>query len=233
MISVGYQLISVKCPDCGQTLSIEENRTQAFCSYCGAKILISNENEYVFRQVDEAGIKKAETDRIIRLREMEIAEKNSSLRKALTIIWIVLSLILIVIAVVLMLSPGNDSMPGWAGGFLFLFYACAPIIGGGGYLVFKWLPEKENEKIIEKQGGIRFPNGLTPFTDKKFYAIEDSLRSTGFTNISCVNLHDLNILTALINADKVNKVSINGTPITSGGKIYMPDVPIVITYHGK
>ena len=150
MISVGYQLISVKCPDCGQTLSIEENRTQAFCSYCGAKILISNENEYVFRQVDEAGIKKAETDRIIRLREMEIAEKNSSLRKALTIIWIVLSLILIVIAVVLMLSPGNDSMPGWAGGFLFLFYACAPIIGGGGYLVFKWLPEKENEKIIEK-----------------------------------------------------------------------------------
>ena len=116
---------------------------------------------------------------------------------------------------------------------MFLFYACAPIIGGGGYLVFKWLPEKENEKIIEKQGGIRFPNGLTPFTDKKFYAIEDSLRSTGFTNISCVNLHDLNILTALINADKVDKVSINGTPITSGGKIYMPDVPIVITYHGK
>lgn len=230
---MGYQLISVKCPDCGQTLSIEENRTQAFCSYCGAKILISNENEYVFRQVDEAGIKKAETDRIIRLREMEIAEKNSSLRKALTIIWIVLSLILIVIAVVLMLSPGNDSMPGWAGGFLFLFYACAPIIGGGGYLVFKWLPEKENEKIIEKQGGIRFPNGLTPFTDKKYYAIEDSLRSTGFTNISCVNLHDLNILTALINADKISKITINGQQVTSGGKLYMPDVPIVITYHGR
>lgn len=230
---MGYQLISVKCPDCGQTLSIEENRTQAFCSYCGAKILISNENEYVFRQVDEAGIKKAETDRIIRLREMEIAEKNSSLRKALTIIWIVLSLILIVIAVVLMLSPGNDNMPGWAGGFLFLFYACAPIIGGGGYLVFKWLPEKENEKIIEKQGGIRFPNGLTPFTDKKYYAIEDSLRSTGFTNISCVNLHDLNILTALINADKISKITINGQQVTSGGKLYMPDVPIVITYHGR
>lgn len=230
---MGYQLISVKCPDCGQTLSIEENRTQAFCSYCGAKILISNENEYVFRQVDEAGIKKAETDRIIRLREMEIAEKNSSLRKVLTIIWLVLSLILIVIAVVLMLSAGTESMPGWAGGFLFLFYACAPIIGGGGYLVFKWLPEKENEKIIEKQGGIRFPNGLTPFTDKKYYAIEDSLRSTGFTNISCVNLHDLNLLTALVNADKIAKITINGQQVTSGGKMYMPDVAVVITYHGR
>ncbi len=230
---MGYKLISVKCPDCGQTLSIEENRTQAFCSYCGAKILISNENEYVFRQVDEAGIKKAETDRIIRLREIEIAEKNSSLRKALTIIWLVLSLTLIVIAVVLMLSPGSESMPGWAGGFLFLFYACAPIIGGGGYLVFKWLPEKENEKIIEKQGGIRFPNGLAPFTDKKYYAIEDSLQSSGFTNISCVNLHDLNLLTALVNADKIAKITINGQQVTSGGKMYMPDVPIVITYHGR
>ena len=230
---MGYKLISVKCPDCGQTLSIEENRTQAFCSYCGAKILISNENEYVFRQVDEAGIKKAETDRIIRLREIEIAEKNSSLRKALTIIWLMLSLTLIVIAVVLMLSPGSESMPGWAGGFLFLFYACAPIIGGGGYLVFKWLPEKENEKIIEKQGGIRFPNGLAPFTDKKYYAIEASLQSSGFTNISCVNLHDLNLLTALVNADKIAKITINGQQVTSGGKMYMPDVPIVITYHGR
>lgn len=233
MISLAYKLISVKCPDCGQTLSIEENRTQAFCTYCGAKVLISNENEYVFRQVDEADIKKAETERIIRLREMELAEKNSSLRKVLTIIWLILSLILITIAVILMLSPGNDSMPGWAGGFLFLFYACAPIIGGGGYLVFKWLPEKENEKIIEKQGGIRFPGELAPFSDKKYFPVEDTLRSAGFTNVTCVNLHDLNMFTALVSSDKIDKITINGKAITSGGKVYMPDVPIVITYHGR
>lgn len=233
MISLAYKLISVKCPDCGQTLSIEENRTQAFCTYCGAKVLISNENEYVFRQVDEADIKKAETERIIRLREMELAEKNSSLRKVLTIIWLILSLILITIAVILMLSPGNDSMPGWAGGFLFLFYACAPIIGGGGYLVFKWLPEKENEKIIEKQGGIRFPGELAPFSDKKYFPLEDTLRSAGFTNVTCVNLHDLNMFTALVSSDKIDKITINGKAITSGGKVYMPDVPIVITYHGR
>lgn len=233
MISLAYKLISVKCPDCGQTLSIEENRTQAFCTYCGAKVLISNENEYVFRQVDEADIKKAETERIIRLREMELAEKNSSLRKVLTIIWLILSLILITIAVILMLSPGNDSMPGWAGGFLFLFYASAPIIGGGGYLVFKWLPEKENEKIIEKQGGIRFPGELAPFSDKKYFPVEDTLRSAGFTNVTCVNLHDLNMFTALVSSDKIDKITINGKAITSGGKVYMPDVPIVITYHGR
>ena len=230
---MAYKLISVKCPDCGQTLSIEENRTQAFCTYCGAKVLISNENEYVFRQIDEADIKKAENERIIRMRELEIAEKNSSIRKVLTIIWLIVTLVLLVIAVILMLSPGNDDMPGWAGGFLFLFYACAPIIGGGGYLVFKWLPEKENEKIIEKQGGIRFPGELAPFSDKKYFPVEDTLRSVGFTNVTCVNLHDLNMFTALVSSDKIDKITINGKAITSGGKIYMPDVPIVITYHGR
>lgn len=35
---MAIKLISVKCPDCGQTLSIEENRTQAFYTYCGAKV---------------------------------------------------------------------------------------------------------------------------------------------------------------------------------------------------
>lgn len=96
---MAYKLISVKCPDCGQTLSIEENRTQAFCTYCGAKVLISNENEYVFRQVDEAGIQKAETERLIKLKELELQEQREihgrNLRKFLTVIWLIISLILL------------------------------------------------------------------------------------------------------------------------------------------
>ena len=45
-------------------------------TYCGAKVLISNENEYVFRQVDEAGIQKAETERLIKLKELELQEQR-------------------------------------------------------------------------------------------------------------------------------------------------------------
>ena len=52
-------------------------------------------------------------------------------------------------------------------------------------------------------------------------------------NVTCVNLHDLNMFTALVSSDKIDKITINGKAITSGGKIYMPDVPIVITYHGR
>ena len=219
---MAYKLISVKCPDCGQTLSIEENRTQAFCTYCGAKVLISNENEYVFRQVDEAGIQKAETERLIKLKELELQEQREihgrNLRKVLLII---------------IISKIAGSSDGFTSGFLMLFYIGGPIIGGGAYLIFKWLPEKENEKIIEKQGGIRFPGELAPFSDKKYFPVEDTLRSAGFTNVTCVNLHDLNMFTALVSSDKIDKITVNGKSITSGGKIYMPDVPIVITYHGR
>ncbi len=230
---MGYNLISVKCPDCGQTLSIEENRTHAFCTYCGAKVLISNENEYVIRQVDEAGIKKAETERLIKLKELELQEQRElhtrKLRRILTAIWLVISVILLAIII----SKIAGSSDGFTSGFLMLFYIGGPIIGGGAYLIFKWLPEKEGEKIIENQGGIRFPNGLTPFSEKKYFAIEESLRSAGFTNISCVNLHDLNVLSALISSDKVSQVTVNGKQITTSGKLYMPDVKIVITYHGR
>ena len=52
----------------------------------------------------------------------------------------------------IIISKIAGSSEGFTSGFLMLFYIGGPIIGGGAYLIFKWLPEKENEKIIEKQG---------------------------------------------------------------------------------
>ena len=48
---------SVKCPECGASLPIEEGRTQVFCSYCGTKVIVTNDNEYIYRHIDEAGVK--------------------------------------------------------------------------------------------------------------------------------------------------------------------------------
>lgn len=227
---------SVKCPECGADLPIEEGRSSVFCSYCGARVLVTNENEftynYNYRHIDEAGIKKAETDRMVRLRELDLTEKTDSNRKLLTNIWLVVSLILIVIAVILMLSKGNDSMPGWAGGFLFLCYACFPIIGGGAFLVFKVIPEKENEKAVIRAGGVRFPRGLEPFDGKNYEVVLKSLESAGFNNITCINMHDLT-LGIFQKPGKIERITIDGKVIPSGGKFYMPDVPITITYHGK
>ena len=75
---MSINLVSVKCPECGATLSLEENMQQAFCSYCGARVLVNNDNEYIFKHIDEAEIRRAETDRIIKLKKLEIAEQKSA-----------------------------------------------------------------------------------------------------------------------------------------------------------
>lgn len=67
---------SVKCPECDANLPIEEGRERVFCSYCGTPVIITNENEKVIRHIDEAKIKRAETDRMIQLEQLELEKKR-------------------------------------------------------------------------------------------------------------------------------------------------------------
>lgn len=63
------KLISMRCPHCGAELSIDMDRRQAFCQYCGNTLLLDDENTINInkRIVDEARLKEAE----IRLKELE------------------------------------------------------------------------------------------------------------------------------------------------------------------
>jgi DNA-directed RNA polymerase subunit RPC12/RpoP len=81
------KIISLKCPECGADISIEEGHKQCFCQYCGAKIMIDDgSTTHTYRKVDEARIKEAEVEREIRLKELELElydkqakEKNQKL----------------------------------------------------------------------------------------------------------------------------------------------------------
>lgn len=222
---------SVKCPECGADLPVEEGRTQLFCSYCGSKIIITDENKYTYHYVDDAAIKQAETDKLVKMRELDLEEKRESeghtIRSALTIIWLILSTIVIVICIIEM-----SSEEGLMTGFLMLFYLGAPLVGGGAYLIFKILPEKENNRSLIRNGGIRFPKGIMPFNDKNYEVVRNALENAGFTNITCINMHDLTI-GLLQKPGSVESVSVNGKAIISEGKVFMPNDPVTITYHGK
>lgn len=143
--------------------------------------------------------------------------------------WIPVSAIVIILGIGIMFF-GGDMGPIY--GFDFLGFIGAPIVGGGAYLIFKVLPEKETEKKMVRAGGIRFPKDLEPFSEKNYEVVSNALRSAGFTNITCINMHDLTF-GLFQKPGKIEKISVNGADITSGGKVYMPDAAITITYHGK
>ena len=71
------KVISLKCPECNANLSVENNRKQCFCQYCGTKIIIDDGSTmYTYRKVDEARIREADAKENIRLRELAIEEKK-------------------------------------------------------------------------------------------------------------------------------------------------------------
>ena len=92
-------LVALQCPKCGSNLQVEQGRSQYFCSYCGAKILIQNENEYVYRIVDEARIKEAELNASIYSKELELeaqekkCQSSRNFFKKRIIIYVVMSAI--------------------------------------------------------------------------------------------------------------------------------------------
>ena len=123
---MAIRFVSVKCPECGAALDIEEGRKQIFCSYCGSKVMIENENEHIYRNIDEARIRQAETDRQVQLKKMEIierkraaAEKAKKTRLQLTVILVIVTLIFLGVGF------GTDnlglSMPGLAGVYILMF----------------------------------------------------------------------------------------------------------------
>ena len=48
---MAIQFITIKCPECGANQQLDKNRDSAYCTYCGAKIMISNANEQFLRAI--------------------------------------------------------------------------------------------------------------------------------------------------------------------------------------
>ena len=115
---MAIQFVSVKCPQCGADLSIESNRQQAFCTYCGTKVIVHNENEHIYRNIDEARIKESETERLIRLKELELEEKENAKGRLTTAVAYVVALIFLVIG---FLNMGSNSMIGLWGIIIALY----------------------------------------------------------------------------------------------------------------
>lgn len=219
---MGVKFTSVKCPECGAGLPIEEGRQLMFCSYCGVKILMTNENEYIYRTIDEAGIKKAEADHEVRIKQMEIIAKKNFAKEKFKRFKVIMTVIL---GVVCLLSiaigySSNGSLSALMVGMV------------SGIILFSmWINNIENgDDDINYSDKIRVPSSISNYENKNYASIEAMFKSAGFTNVRCVPLNDL--ITGLLKKPGiVESITINGHSITSGGKKFSPDASVVISYH--
>lgn len=179
--NMAVKFTSVKCPDCGAVLPIEEGRNQVFCSYCGSKIIMMNENEYVYRHIDEAEIKQAETERILRLKKIEFIEKKREEAAKIKRIKIKLTIVLGILAVIFI----GMGYVGTNDGFIMPGLICCII------MACMWLLGDDQDDDSDFGDKIKVPKAVFDYEDKNYAAMEILFKSAGFTNVKSVPLNDL------------------------------------------
>lgn len=217
------KIIPIKCPACGANISYEEGRKKLFCSYCGTQINITNDNEFFYHHIDEAEVKQAETDQMVKLRKMELEEKLLESSEKVKPLKIKLSIGLGIIGAI-------GLIVGFSGeikiGFMFVGYVCLLAI------CLLWAKEIDGKSSAD--GKILVPEAIAGYKKKNYLSIEAIFKSAGFTNIQCVPLKDLHSATDKAFRAKnlmVESISINGDTVYPGRGKYDEAASIVISYH--
>lgn len=106
------KMIALKCPECGSKLQIEDGHKECFCQYCGHKILLDDgsvgvnmnvNTTHTYHKVDDARLKEAEVDKLIRIKELEMKEAEFRKNEQIRDIKIKCTIILGIIAVISMI----------------------------------------------------------------------------------------------------------------------------------
>ncbi len=206
--------VELKCQQCNATLSVEADREMLFCTYCGNKILLNDENKHTIHYVDEADIKRAETERMIQLKELELDEKRRSKKKKEIIIWL-----LVIVGLVIL---GFSEFP--------ICFFVAPIVWFIGMLIFFGDNEKKKKPVrIVYENEIQISNSLCHYREKHYETVSGYYKTAGFVNVSTIPLHDLGLLEFKRNG-LVKEITI-GDDEFEEGDIFKKTSPVVITYH--
>lgn len=218
---MAISVISVKCPECGASLSIESTREFSFCQYCGTKVILHNENEHIYRTIDEAGIKQAETDRLVKMRQLDMEEKSNSSRKIMIIAWIAAMVILITLGII-GYSIDNTGME---------FCMLLSILVGMWGLAFLVKGKNKKTTVVGENEAV-ISSAMASYSEKNYNSVELLYKGAGFVNVTTVPLKDLNVFTRKRNG-QVEMVTINGNSDFDEGDVFSKSANIVITYHSR
>ena len=222
-------MLEMTCPKCGANLSAETDRDAIFCIHCGVKILLNDENTYTIRNVDEAKIKQAETDHIIRIKQIEMAEKRAEATQRNLKLKVIISLSLAIVGIFMMVIGG---MAGQASGdpdsgfYMLTLIGFFPLMGAA----YIWLNSKKEDDGNDYGDMVRVPSAVDSLQSKNHAVIVSIFKAAGFKNVQCIPLNDLTI-GILKKPGMVESISINGNEITSSGKKFPSSASVVISYH--
>ena len=245
-------LIKLQCPNCSANLEVRDDAKFCFCTYCGTKIMLANENEHIYRIVDEARIKEVELNHDLELRRMEresgimasnleekklerdialaqaygeyeAKEREKELRKKRHGKTFLKGFLAILASLIIgAILAAVSGFPIW---ILFSLI-------GGGYIAFKRIPQAEDRKIYNELGYSIFPKKIGNLKDQDPTLLKMELEEAGFYNIDMKNLHDLKTGLFSSKTEYVEDITVNGRKMARG-KLYPSDSLIVIIYHGK
>ncbi len=218
---MAIQFVSVKCPNCGADLSIDNSRESVFCMYCGSKVMVHNDNEHIYRNIDEAKIKEAETERILRLKELELEEKENIRDRKSAIVAYSIALAFVLVGAILCFF---ESLAGMFG-----------ILIGGYIAMFTFIKNDEKKKKKRRYvgpGDSAITAQMLDCVGKNYNSVATIFRSAGFNNVKTLPLGDMGILSLNKNG-QVEAVTINGSTGFEEGDVYPKNSNIMITYHSR
>lgn len=216
---MAIKFVAVKCPACGANLDIEDGRKQIFCSYCGTKIIVDNENEYIYRNIDEASIKKTEAETMLRLKELEMKEKEDERNRKGHKRAYIIAVIFIAIGLIISLLGEFEGM----------FAVIIGVLIAEITFVSQYDKKKKATRLVS-QDKIQISEKMESYSGKNYTSIVGLYRAAGFTNVTAVPLNDLNIFSFNKNG-LVDDIAINGDNDFEEGDVFPKSAYVTITYH--
>ncbi|MBR4344623.1 MAG: hypothetical protein IKP88_18300 [Lachnospiraceae bacterium] len=107
-------MTKIYCPSCGAGL--EMGNEIRFCPYCGSPLLgqsINERREYIYRNIDEAEIRKEEYRTYIRKTELEHDDLRNKILLVFLGLYTLITLVIIIIAIIGTLKESENSKYIW------------------------------------------------------------------------------------------------------------------------
>lgn len=105
------KLVEIRCPNCGGELKVNPEKEKLVCGYCHTEFFVDDEIKRIETHhiyTDEAKVIRAESEKEIELKKLEIEEKQKEFDKKVTKIMGIITVIGIIIAILFM-AFGEES----------------------------------------------------------------------------------------------------------------------------